>query len=112
MSNAGFVGLGLHLKIHIAYQVHLFQWFRILLKHIYHKISSYQPAENTSQEDLFADDVTNAENFIFRWIQVPKFLNDFSNFSALLNDPIDSFQEDMRTLGLSFCRSNVFSDET
>lgn len=61
-----------------------------------------QPAENTSQEDLFADDVTNAENFIFRWIQVPKFLNDFSNFSALLNDPIDSFQEDMRTLGLSF----------
>lgn len=61
-----------------------------------------QPVESNLYDDLFANDVSNTDNFIFRWVQIPKLKRDLSNFIMLLNDPIENFQEDMRNLGMSF----------
>lgn len=59
------------------------------------------PVKDENQDDLFSNDKNNADNFIFKWIQVPSSRTEI-DFSNILKEPVKKFQSDLQKLGLSF----------
>lgn len=59
------------------------------------------PPEDSTQGDIFSEDRSDGGNFIFRWIQVSS-LSKQINFHNNLKDNINDFQNDVRSLGMSF----------
>lgn len=59
------------------------------------------PPLDSTQSDIFSEDKSDGGNFIFKWIQVPS-LSSQSEFYNNLKDNIKDFQNDVRSLGMSF----------
>jgi hypothetical protein len=59
------------------------------------------PPKESIQGDIFSKDRSDGGNFIFKWIQVSSLSNQ-TNFQNSLRGNIKDFQNDVRSLGMSF----------
>lgn len=103
MKNAGFVGLWASLESTYRLPISFIPMIQDFAVTYIPQVNIILPHPlDIGDNDLFKEDVNNAGNFIFKWIQATEFVENFSKFNDILGDCIDKFQEDMRSLGLSF----------